>query len=698
VGEPLTFSIDSSGGKASIDGIKVLSSEGAGSVRCEGGDLCQVEWTPGDAPYPRAVPLFVVDPSRPIEAPLLVVVRLSASPTIPVTTEVGAKVSLHIGDRATETKVAGENGIVRFKVDVQPGDSVANVSLEDKLGNSQTSTILLGGSQGPRVGLARRGSIIEGGVSPTVWVAALTSSGRLWKGDAPLCSGLRGALIPAGSGMWAGTVGRSVEQNIRVECRVNQGVASALVVPLDYERATKLVLHTYPPILSADIPIAEIQAYIVNGAGERLPSDAIRLEAGRGQIERDSGTVGRWVQARYDGTAAAADLGDVIVATWRRPPGSGALWDLAIRGAAPGDGANVLVDARAVDQGGRPLVDAEVTIRVGNLRKRQKTNSYGWATVSLAWPIGKPFVVVEAESVGLKRRTYVLRGDPPTAASGAPDLVAETQIQIRPGRVHGVVLNTSPKTFTNDGMVGTITVLLEDKIGNAVVGPSVEVVASEGVVGEVVQRPNGVYAASFGPPVGMSPGSIRITASTGDGRFSAATDLEVRYRQLDWSIGPKAGFIVGAHGDAGLVTGLGFERRLPVDGLYFRADAARYALTASERDPVTGAEVNMSMSVVPLGLGMVARRGWGRFPLWVGGRMLMAPFHLDARVDGESASNGWGWLSPGAGATTGMGYRLGGGEVFGELDYYFLVAPSGTIGWKGLVGGVVGAIGYKLLY
>ena len=117
---------------------------------------------------------------------------------------------------------------------------------------------------------------------------------------------------------------------------------------------------------------------------------------------------------------------------------------------------------------------------------------------------------------------------------------------------------------------------------------------------------------------------------------------------MDWSIGPKAGLIVGAQGDPGLVAGLGFERRLPVDGLYFRADAARYALTANERDPVTGAQVNMSMSVVPLGLGMVARRGWGRFPLWVGGRMVMAPFHLDARVDGEPASNGWGWLSPGA--------------------------------------------------
>jgi hypothetical protein len=509
---------------------------------------------------------------------------------------------------------------------------------------------------------------------------------------------MQGELVKVGEGLWAGTVGRSLEQNIRVECRLNQGAASVLVVPLDHERATKIVLHTYPPILSADIPIAEIQAYIVNGAGERLHSEAIRLAAGRGQIERDSGTAGHWVQARYDGSAAAADLGDVIRATWRRPQGSGAVWDLAIRGAAPGGGSQVLVDARTVDQGGRPLADVPVNIRVGSQRTKQMTNSYGWATASFNWPKGQRFVVVEAESVGLRRRAFVVRGDPPIAASGAPDLIAETQVQIRPGRVHGVVLNTNPKTFTNDGMVGTITVRLEDKIGNTVVGPSVEVTASKGEVGEVIQRPNGVYAASFGPPIGMTPGTIRITASTEDGRFSAATDLEVRYRQLDWSIGPKVGLIVGPQGDASLLAGLGFERRSPVEGLYFRADASRYALTAAERDPVTGAEITMSMSVVPIGLGMVARQGWGRTPFWVGGRVVMAPFHLDARVDGEPASNGWGWLSPGAGATAGVGHRLAGGELFGEAEYYFLVAPSGTIGWKGLVGGVVGTIGYKLLY
>tara|TARA_B100000530_G_scaffold276995_1_gene190045 strand:+ start:148 stop:279 length:132 start_codon:yes stop_codon:yes gene_type:complete len=42
--------------------------------------------------------------------------------------------------------------------------------------------------------------------------------------------------------------------------------------------------------------------------------------------------------------------------------------------------------------------------------------------------------------------------------------------------------------------------------------------------------------------------------------------------------------------------------------------------------------------------------------------------------------------------------KLWGGEVFMELEYLFLSSPGQTSGWSGPVGGVVGAVGYKLLY
>jgi len=41
---------------------------------------------------------------------------------------------------------------------------------------------------------------------------------------------------------------------------------------------------------------------------------------------------------------------------------------------------------------------------------------------------------------------------------------------------------------------------------------------------------------------------------------------------------------------------------------------------------------------------------------------------------------------------------LGAGELYGQAKYLFLSAPESTIGWEGSVGGVVGALGYKLLY
>ena len=695
VGKPVEFSVTG----VELDALDVDSNEGKSTARCSD-DGCTVQWTPADEPFPRAVPLLISNPQRPKDPPKVVTVRIAATPTIPVQTEPGARVNVSVGGRQTNDQIADEGGVARFQVEVKPGDERATVSLEDTLGNRQTSTIMIGGNTGPVVSLAYHGTIIAGAPWPRVWVAAAHANGTPWKGETPICTGLTArGLEPHSDGLWVGIVDAANGLDKRVTCRAGTGRSSSTVVPVDRVRATRLVLQVYPPVLTADIPIAEVQAYLVNGAGERLASDGIRLNSERGILLRDGTADGRWVRARYDGTKAAVDGGDIVRATWSRPTGSGGVWNLGVIGSAPGAGDEIVVDARVVDQGGRPLEGVPVILAAGSQKVSTESNGRGWATSVFAWPNRREVVQVSAR-VGVEEKvTFVLRGDRAIAGPGDPDLVTDTTIQIQPGRVHGVVLNPDRRTLSNDGEAAEVTIRLEDKLGNLISGPEVSVTASAGNVRPAQLRANGEYVAVVEPPAGMDPGSVRVTATTDDGRFSASTDLIVHHKTVNWTLGVRSGGLIGRNSrqPRGLA-GLTYERRLPYDLLYGRLGFSTYGLAAVEQDPVTQANVEMRSRVFTASGGLFVRKGAIGVPVWAGAQVVMAPFHQTVRLDDIAASNGWGWLSPGAAMTVGAGMRAFNGEAFMEFDYLFIAAPGGTIGWEGPVGGLVGSVGFKLLY
>jgi hypothetical protein len=696
VGEAVSFAVRSPDGP--LTDLAVTGGEGEAAIDCSV-DECTVNWTPGEAPFPRAVSLLLAEPDRPRDTPTSVTVRLSAFPVIPVTTEAGAIASVRIGDREAPPQTAGADGSVRFRLEVQPGDELAVVSLEDRLGNKQSSTIVIGGKTGPQMTMARQGTIIAGAMWPKVWVSVVDASGAPFVGGTPDCQGLtQRGLLRQQAGLWVGTVDARNHLDRRVECRIPGGQPKSLLVPVDRERATRLVVQVYPPELTADIPIAEVQSYLVNGVGERLPSGNIRLSADRGTIQRDTAGDGRWVRARYDGHKAANDGSDVLQASWRRPAGTGGLWDLAISAAAPGVGDEVLLDARAVDQGGRPLAGVEVAFRVGSVQRSAKTGENGWATAIVPWPASKNTTTVHASAAGESRRAFVLRGDRPVASPGSPDLVNDTAIQITPGRVHGVVLNTSHRVLTNDGMTATISVLLEDKLGSPIRGPRVEIVSSAGEIGAVTERGDGKYSATLAPPIGMKPGKIRITANTEDGRFSASTDVTVKHKELVWSLSGRAGALAGAQGGISPLQGIAYSRKLPFRFLYIGGSVETFSLRANDIDPVTRSAVDLRLNTLMVSTGLYIRRQAGLWPVWAGGKVLVSPYHMMATIDGDVASSGWGWMSPGAALSTGVGVRMLGGEAFAEADYLFIAAPSASIGWQGPVGGLVGALGFKLLY
>ena len=196
----------------------------------------------------------------------------------------------------------------------------------------------------------------------------------------------------------------------------------------------------------------------------------------------------------------------------------------------------------------------------------------------------------------------------------------------------------------------------------------------------------------------MAPGRVRLTASTDDGRFSAATDVEVVPRVVDWSVGAGAGYLMGTDGLAAPYFAVKAERRLPVPTLYLRLDGGTYRASVEEIDPITGLKIEMKTTVFPIGVGGIVQRGQGRLPVRFGGQVIFSPYTISASYGGQQASSGSGWMLPGAAFLAGAGWRVAGGELYTEAKYLFLLAPGETLGWEGALGGIVGAVGYKLLY
>jgi len=699
-GQAVAIPIKSSGDRVVNAGdVLVWSGVGESTVETSQSGTVEIVYHPGQSPYPRSIPVIVQHDDHLSARPYVFIVQVSAQPTIPVQTEPGAEATMTVGGKEYGPLTADEAGAVSFQVSVPPGTDKAEVSLKDPLGNQQTSSILLGGATGPQITLAHTGTLIDGGITPAVYIAASTARGAPWGDPAPTCTGLSTReLNLIETGLWRATTPAAGATDQRIECRLPGGTVAELLVPIERSRATRLVLQSYPGTLSTDIPVAEIQAYLLNGVGERLPPMDIELDAEFGAIVLDQPDGRAVVRGRYDGTSAILHGEDLLRASWKRPAGDGGVWDMAVRATAPGAGQTALLDVRTVDQGGRPLPNLQVEMKEGDRTQTGLTGEFGWASSTFDWPKDANYTVLEAAAGGLVRRSFVTQGTRPGPAAGAPDLITEILVPIHPGRVHGVVLNIRPRTLTNDGMVGTLEVHLEDQAGNRVTGQTIDLTASTGVVGPITIQPNGDFSAQYAPPVGMSPGRVRLTASTDDGRFSAATDVEVIPRYVDWSLGIVGGYLVGGNALHAPAVGFAIERRLPVSTLYLRVDATAYSLSVEGVDPTTGMDLSMETTVAPLGIGTVVRRGVGRFPGWVGGQAVFAPYSLQASFDGVTASDGMGWMSPGASFLAGVGWRTGGGEVFAEGRYIFLSAPGESIGWVGSVGGMLGTIGYKLLY
>lgn len=694
------------GGALTPASLVVAAAEG--EVRAvegaEGG--VDVSWSPSPDPFPRPVPIGFRDAGRPGSPPAWTVVSVRARPRVPVQTAPGVEVRLKVAGRTYGPVTAGADGIAALTIEVRPGETVAEVLAVDPLGNTQRSTLALGGDGRPTLGLMASSDYVPGQPAPRVHLIALRPDGRPWEGAAPTCATSLGEpmeLRADGPGTWHAYVPTSPDApayDIRVDCKLLDQARGTLRVPVSASRPTRLVLRAWPPDLEAERPKAQVEAHLEDIRGDRQPSVGVVLRAERGVLT-DTTTTPAAIQATYDGAAAVADGGDRLVAEWSAPVGSGAVGDLRVHvlEASPSE---VRVSALVRDGSGRPLPGVEVELRFEDRVTAAVTGARGWADATFQRRPGVLVSVAGARAAGMDREA-LLYFDRAWFGSATgpldPDLSATIELPISSGVVREVALSTEPQVLeTGGGATARVIVRLLDKAGNTVADDALTLEASSGVLTRPRRRADGAYEATYAPAPGLGWGTVWIRATGADGRYGASTTLEMTPREVRHATGFGAGLLVQGTSSARPTVTLEHLERIPgVDApLYARLGAATWATQATTGEG--GSAIELDMRVAALQLGLQQRVERGRAALWFGSNFVLAPYRLQARFADEAGVDGLGLSAPGFSVDAGVALRGRPGELYLAFSYLFLALPDSEVGWEGQQGGLLAGAGYRFVY
>jgi len=502
-----------------------------------------------------------------------------------------------------------------------------------------------------------------------------------------------------GPGRWRAQLPPKIGSlDARVQCDLGSRVQTRTQVRVEGGLPTRLSLRSHPTVLTADLPSAEIQAFLENALGDRLPSQGIDLRADRGELRSVEMADPALVRAVYRGDRAVAAGKDTIRAGVILPAGSGGVWSLDVAAAAPQGRQTILIDGRALDRHGRPLSGVPLSLRIPGISVEATTGERGWASVEVPWPRRSDVVVVEVAGGGLVRRAAVLPGDPVSRDIGGPDLTAELTLPIRAGRIDGLRLSASPRMVESGGSTTRIEVRLEDRAGKIVPDQEIELTASVGKLGTVERQEDGHFVAIYAPPVGVLRGDARIQARTPDGRFSATIDIAIVPRRLRQAIGIIWGFLSAPGNTTEPYVALEYDHRLPWPPFLLRASIGYTARQAKDVDEITGGTAEIELRNVPIGMGFLVRQDGQRVPSWLGASLVGAVQRVSSRLDGVRIGDGYQVAPPGFQVVAGAGWRLRRGELQAQLGYLFVYGQPGAVGWAGPIGGVVGTLGYKVLY
>ena len=668
----------------------------------------EVDWMPGGDPFPRAIPLGFRDKRQPGTPPAWTVAYLKSYPTLPIRTEAETRVLVKVGGRSYGPIRADANGLAEVKVEVRPGEEVAEVVLTDRLGNVQETAIRLGGDPRPSLVALAEGIGALGERRSVVHVFAIRPDGKAWRGKAPACKTSLGqdlTGVSSGAGAWRFFLPRAPEGaffDIRVDCALGGQAQTSIRVPVEGSLASVLRLRAYPSELLADMPVTQVEAFLENQAGERLPAESIQLNAQIGHVERlddESGSAS--VRGIYNGEAAVAAGEDVLRATWELPQGEGGVWFLVPAGECQEGKDHCLVRARVMDRLGRPLPGIEVNFEAHGEAVVMRSDSRGWASTSLSRGEVDTVFVATMRAGTVEREFALFLGEQQGPLAQDADLSAEIKIQIRAGSVRNVFLNVEPNPMMAGRDVNArIRLKLVDKDGNTVEDDSKEVHATEGVLTRPRLR-GGEYESTWAPRPGMARGTVQITATSGTGLFvDTATELEVIPRPIHWAASLEGGWLWGADSISSPWLGLSLDRKLEVAerSLYARFELGHYRIITEGQDTQTGSNVRMEWSLMPVGVGVLARQERGRLGTWIGGSMKMVPYRMGLSFGDESAIPGGRYIAPGGCLFMGAGLRFLSTELYSQVTYELVSLTGDEVGVSGPGGGASIRAGYRFLF
>jgi hypothetical protein len=683
-----------------VDALEVVPAEGHLVSLTPTDHGLEVHLALDDRPFPRFVPVALLDRRRD-EQPAWVMVRVRARPRIPIVAEAGAKLTLKVGARVYGPFVAGADGQIDARIDQYPADLSASAVLADELGNETHTEVPLIGQAGASLLAVSTGGLLPGRALPLVYVRGVSPDGG--PSAAPTCRAPNGSLPTrsVGPGTWLVALPTSDDPaDVRIACGLGSSTTEARVEVIA-SVPSRLGLRVWPEELQTDFPVAEVSVVLDDARGERIGVDGVRVTADHGvvKLEPGAGIVGR---GEYDGAAAVEAGQDTVRATWAAPVGSGPVEEVRLGwGRVPLTDGALVVYARALDRTRRPLAGVEVAARAAGQALALTTGPDGWARgeVALAPKGWAQPVRIEASAGRAEAEAVVVPGDLGVGGPDAPDLVATQAVKLRPGRVAGISIEVDPSILrAGPGAVALVYVRLEDGAGQPVVDEPPQIEASEGSVGEMHVRPDGTWVAEYMPLPVEHARQVELTARTSTVRSSAHLDLEPRLVRV--SLGPW----IGARTNFGVLSGpaggfdLDFRVRSRVIGeaVTFRLGGS---VTAFRSDALTGVgpAVELHSTLVPLTGAVLLRQDRGPFALWGGAGVVMGP-HFETVRFGEALVSKGDRILVGPTLLGGVGVRAPLGEIVFGLQGSWVPAGKPDVGYSGNLGGLVGGLGYRLVY
>lgn len=666
-----------------------------------------VRLAPGGGQHPRVVPVLIRD-ARGSAPPVASAYRVWTRPRVALQTEPGVRMTVKVGGRSYGPVAADPDGVAAVVVDHYPGETAAEASLSDDFGNETSASLPLANQVQTYLTALVEGAWVPGRSPPLIWLRGLQSDGHAWTGGAPICQAagvpeLRGGVIEPG--VWAVALPEAMAgkpTDTRLYCRLGASAETVVLVRVVDAYPSELKVRVYPEDPSTAFPLAEVQASLEDAGGARLPVERVHLSALRGEVSVES-NVGTALRGEYRGQAALSAGYDVLVARYDRPTGDGAPRYLEIAHSKV-DPDGIWVHGRVFDAQGGPLQDQEVELASGEARVRARTDARGWASARLPVPPGGEPIEIRAQVGRLHAALPVPRDAIGGPGPSAADLEARQTVRFLSGRVSNVQIEvTPPILYTGASAVAVVEVRLHDRGGTPLNGTIPEISASEGFVGAVEPLGEGRYRAEYTPPPGERARVVEIVARA-EGEPSRTVQLVLEPRPLQrLAIGAGLG---GLTNFAELGT---FAAMLDADldvprlseifrtRIFLRLGVGWYGDEATAQGAGPSEEIRLSLNVIPLTAGLVARREQGGKSLWVGAGAVAAPHAVRTEFGTHALPLGFG-VWPGISVLGGAGRRAGPGEVFGELRWTGLVASGGEVAWRGQVGGLTVLTGYRVLY